>query len=128
MTQTTDDTEQIADAPPEQTERRGRQTERRGQSTEQTATEERRGQIDRRSGWDRRRGPGRRRNDDRKAAEEGEMTDEQFELLQAIESYKKANSVSFPTFTEVLEIIKALGYRKVAEPQPLANPADDRDD
>jgi len=76
--------------------------------------------IDRRSGWDRRRGPGRRRSDDRKAAEEGEMNDEQFEFLIAIEDYKQVNKRPFPTFTEILEILKALGYRKVAQSEPLA--------
>lgn len=76
--------------------------------------------TDRRLGLDRRRGPGRRRSEDRKAAEEGHMSDEQFEFLMAIDEYKKANSRPFPTWTEVLEIIKAIGYRKVADPQPLA--------
>jgi hypothetical protein len=76
--------------------------------------------VDRRLGLDRRRGPGRRRSDDRKAAEEGQMSDEQFQFIMAIDEYKRANSRPFPTWTEVLEIIKALGYRKVAEPQPLA--------
>ena len=78
------------------------------------------GDTDRRSGWDRRRGPGRRRADTRKAAEEGEMDDEQFEFIMAIDEYKRVNKRPFPTFTEVLEIAKAMGYRKVAEPQPLA--------
>ena len=77
---------------------------------------------ERRSGWDRRRGPGRRRTDERKAAEEGEMTDEQFDFIMAIKQYKKANNCPFPTFTEILEIAKALGYRKVAQPQPLNQP------
>jgi hypothetical protein len=76
--------------------------------------------VDRRLGLDRHRGPGRRRSDDRKAAEEGHMSDEQFEFLMAIEEYKRANAKPFPTWTEVLEVIKALGYRKVAAPQPLA--------
>jgi len=75
--------------------------------------------VDRRLELDRRRGPGRRRSDVRKCAEEGQMSDEQFEFLMAINEYKKKNTRPFPTWTEVLEIIKALGYRKVAEPQPL---------
>jgi hypothetical protein len=75
--------------------------------------------VDRRLGLDRRRGPGRRRSDDRKSAEEGEMSDEQFEFLMAIDEYKRKNTRPFPTWTEVLELIKALGYRKVAEPQSL---------
>ena len=65
------------------------------------------------SGLERRRGPGRRRSDDRKAAEEGEMTAEQFEFCMAIETYKKANKKMFPTWTEVLEVVRHLGYRKV---------------
>jgi hypothetical protein len=76
--------------------------------------------VDRRLGLDRHRGPGRRRSDDRRSAEEGQMSDEQFEFLMAIDEYKKQNSRPFPTWTEVLEVIKALGYRKVAEPGALA--------
>jgi len=75
--------------------------------------------VDRRFGLDRQRGPGRRRSDERKAAEEGRMSDEQFEFLMAIDEYKKKNARPFPTWTEVLEVIKALGYRKVAEPHSL---------
>jgi hypothetical protein len=75
--------------------------------------------VDRRLGLDRRRGPGRRRSAERKAAEEGQMTDEQFEFLMAIDEYKRQNTRPFPTWTEVLEVIKAMGYRKVAEPQSL---------
>jgi hypothetical protein len=74
---------------------------------------ERRAGIDRRTGLERRRGPGRRRSDDRKAAEEGEMTAEQFEFVMAIQTYKKVNKRMFPTWTEVLEVIRQLGYRKV---------------
>jgi hypothetical protein len=77
------------------------------------------GVVDRRLGLDRRRGPGRRLTDERKSAEEGQMSDEQFEFLMAIDEYKRTNTRPFPTWTEVLEVIKALGYRKVAEPQSL---------
>ncbi len=87
---------------------------------ERRGMHERRGSVvDRRLGLDRRRGPGRRRTDDRKNAEEGQMSEEQFEFLMAIEEYKNYNSRPFPTWTEVLEVIKAIGYRKVAEPQSL---------
>lgn len=74
---------------------------------------DRREVVDRRSGLDRRRGPGRRRSADRRSAEEGEMTDEQFEFIRAINEYKQVNRRPFPTWTEVLDLIKALGYRKV---------------
>ena len=80
---------------------------------------DRRASVDRRGGLDRRRGPGRRRSDDRRSAEEGEMTADQFEFIMAINEYKEANERPFPTWTEVLDVIRAVGYRKVAEPQDI---------
>jgi hypothetical protein len=74
---------------------------------------------DRRIGLDRRRGAGIRRTEDRRSAEEGEMTPDQFEFLRAVNEYKQVNHRPFPTWTEVLDIITALGYRKVAERQDL---------
>jgi len=94
--------------------------------TEHRAGKDRRQSVvERRLGLDRRRGPGRRRSDDRKSAEEGQMSDEQFEFLMAVDEYKRKNNRPFPTWTEVFEVIKALGYRKVAQPQPLAEFNDD---
>ena len=82
---------------------------------------DRRTKLDRRlleigspTGLERRRGPGRRRSDDRRSAEEGEMSDEQFEFVMAVDTYKRLNNRPFPTWTEVLEVVKQLGYRKVA--------------
>lgn len=76
--------------------------------------------VDRRSGLERRRGPGRRRTDTRRAAEEGEMNEEQFAFLQAVNEYKRVNNKPFPTWTEVLDIVLAMGYRKVAPPRNIA--------
>ncbi len=64
------------------------------------------------TGLERRRGPGRRRSDFTKAAEEGEMTGEQFLFLVAIDAFKKANGKTFPAWSDVLEVIRLLGYRK----------------
>lgn len=100
-------------------ERRAR-VERRQRSAEEsgyTGPERRRASVDRRSGLERRRGAGIRRSEDRRAAEEGEMNAEQFEFIMAIETYKKANKRMYPTWTEILEVIVQLGYRKV---QPRA--------
>ena len=69
--------------------------------------------ADRRTGLERRRGAGIRRETDRRTAEEGEMTAEQFEFVMAIETYKRVNRKLFPTWTEVLEVINQLGYKKV---------------
>jgi hypothetical protein len=87
-----------------------------------SCNDRRQNKADRRLGLDRRRGPGRRLSDERKAAEEGQMTDEQFDFVMAIDRYKKQNARPFPTWTEVLEVIQALGYRKVADPQCIDQP------
>ena len=81
--------------------------------------------VDRRTGLDRRgeartglehvRGPGRRRTDFTRSAEEGEMSQEQFLFVKAIDTFKRVNGKSFPTWTEVLEVMRRLGYRKTAE-------------
>lgn len=42
--------------------------------------------------------------------------DDERELLMAVGRYKKASGRKFPTWREVLEIVRSLGYRKV-EPQ-----------
>ena len=84
--------------------------------------------VDRRSGLDRRdlqsegdlsptnlerrRGPGRRRTDFMRAAEEGEMNQEQYLFLMAIDAFKRVNGKTFPAWTDVLEVIRKLGYRK----------------
>ena len=64
------------------------------------------------TGLERRRGPGRRLSDQLKSAEEGELTKEQFLFVMAIDAFKKANQRQFPTWTDVLEVIRLLGYRK----------------
>ncbi len=61
---------------------------------------------------ERRRGPGRRRSDFLKAADEGEMTQEQFMFVMAIDAFKRVNDKTFPSWTDVLEVIRKLGYRK----------------
>ncbi len=81
---------------------------------------DRRGGVDRRdlagstfkTNLERRRGPGRRRTDFMKAADEGEMTQEQFIFIMAIDAFKRVNGLTFPTWTDVLEVIRKLGYRK----------------
>ena len=65
-----------------------------------------------RTGLERRRGPGRRRSDYTRSAEEGEMTPEQYLFVRAIDAFKRVNNRSFPTWTEVLEVMRRLGYRK----------------
>jgi hypothetical protein len=81
--------------------------------------------VDRRTGLDRRelegacptnlerrRGPGRRLSDFVRDAEEGEMNKEQFMFLMAIDAFKRVNGKSFPSWSDVLEVVRKLGYRK----------------
>ena len=86
---------------------------------ERRQTDRRRGDrrvgTDRRSRLERRRGPGRRRSDIRRAAEEGEITDDLFEFVMAMDEYKRVNKKPFPSWSEVFQVVLYLGYRKVAE-------------
>lgn len=77
------------------------------------------------TGLERRRGPGRRLSDFTKKAEEGEMTKEQFLFLCAIEAFKKANAKTFPTWTDVLEVVRLLGYRKTMASEIALRNAED---
>ena len=40
------------------------------------------------------------------------MTNEQFLFLMAIDAFKQVNGKSFPSWSDVLEIVRKLGYRK----------------
>ncbi|MFM7808319.1 MAG: hypothetical protein ACKPEA_10395 [Planctomycetota bacterium] len=61
---------------------------------------------------ERRRGPGRRLTDFIRSAEEGEMSREQYMWLMAIDAFKRVNGKPFPSWTDVLEVARKLGYRK----------------
>ncbi|MCE7973228.1 MAG: hypothetical protein DYG92_02715 [Leptolyngbya sp. PLA1] len=77
------------------------------------------------TGLERRRGPGRRLSDFTRAAEEGQLTKEQFLFLMAIEQFKKANAKTFPTWTDVLEVVRLLGYRKTCASELTIGAAED---
>lgn len=49
------------------------------------------------------------------------MNKEQFLFLVAIDAFKKANAKTFPAWTDVLEVIRLLGYRKTC-PSELTLP------
>lgn len=62
----------------------------------------------------------RRRKNERNAA----MYDQDvFDLLQAIDAWRRKNDRSFPAWSEVLQILKGLGWRKVAPVEAKAEPA-----
>jgi hypothetical protein len=77
------------------------------------------------TGLERRRGPGRRLTDYTRDAEEGSMSREQFLFLMAIDAFKRVNHKTFPSWTDVLEIVRRLGYRKVQESELNLQQAED---
>ena len=50
---------------------------------------------------------------------ERDYNDEETEFMKAMDRYKRENRRPFPTWSEVLEVLLALGYRKVAAPTAL---------
>jgi hypothetical protein len=47
-----------------------------------------------------------------------DYTDEEVEFMHALDVYKRASGRMFPTCSEVLEVLKGLGYQKVGMPAP----------
>jgi hypothetical protein len=76
--------------------------------------------IDRRKGKDRRQQQvGERRRQVDPTTCERDYNDEEILFMKAMDQYKRDNRRPFPTWSEVLEVLRALGYRKVAEPTAL---------
>lgn len=50
---------------------------------------------------------------------ERDYTDEEVDFMKAIDDYKRRSGRQFPTWSEVLEVVQALGYRKVAEQREI---------
>jgi hypothetical protein len=73
--------------------------------------------IERRSGSDRRQGERRRQIDPTTC--ERDYSEEEIAFMKAMDQYKRDNRRPFPTWSEVLEVLRALGYRKVAEPSAM---------
>jgi hypothetical protein len=46
---------------------------------------------------------------------EREYTDDELEFMHALDQYKRASGRMFPTCSEVLEVIRSLGYVKTGE-------------
>ena len=51
-----------------------------------------------------------------------DMTEDETEFLLAVASYQKRFNRRYPTWLEVLNILRCLGYRKTAEPIPIDQP------
>jgi hypothetical protein len=50
---------------------------------------------------------------------ERDYSDDETEFMKAMDRYKRENRRPFPTWSEVLEVMRSLGYRRVAEPTAL---------
>jgi hypothetical protein len=74
--------------------------------------------TERRSGQDRRQ-PGERRRQVDPTTCERDYTQEEILFMKAMDQYKRDNRRPYPTWSEVLEVLRALGYRKVAEPTAM---------
>jgi hypothetical protein len=67
--------------------------------------------LERRSGKERRQQVERRRQVDPTTCEK-DYSDEEIVFMKAMDQYKRANRRPFPTWSEVLEVLHSLGYRK----------------
>ena len=65
----------------------------------------------------------RRRQDRRRQIDpttcERDYSDNEVEFMKAMDDYKRKSGRSFPTWSEVLEVMMSLGYRKVADPSTM---------
>ncbi|MFO0865082.1 MAG: hypothetical protein U0744_10605 [Gemmataceae bacterium] len=75
--------------------------------------------VERRSGKDRRDEQGERRRQIDPTTCERDYNIEEIEFMKAMDQYKRENRRPFPTWSEVLEVLRALGYRKTAEPSMM---------
>jgi hypothetical protein len=112
------------------TEGEGRR--KRAEDRRQSGGDRRKG-ADRRSGTDRRAGYDRRAGKDRRAPERGRresdfdisdrrpperkineytLNEEELEFIRAVDHYKKTYGKPFPTWSEILHILKSMGYEK----------------
>ncbi len=86
---------------------------------------DRRKSSDRRAGYDRRAGKERRASSGRRTDDieehrkverrinEYPMSDEELDFIKAVNEYKQRYNKPFPTWSEILHILKSIGYERV---------------
>ena len=71
---------------------------------------------------DRRAGSARRKVERRRQIDpttcERDYSDDEIEFMKAIDKYRRENGRPFPTWSEVLEVVRLLGYQKVTTQAP----------
>lgn len=50
---------------------------------------------------------------------ERDYSQDEIEFMSAMDDYKRRSGRQFPTWSEVLEVLRSMGYRKVAEPTSI---------
>ena len=50
---------------------------------------------------------------------ERDYSDNEIEFMKSMDDYKRKSGRPFPTWSEVLEVLMSLGYRKVADPSTM---------
>ncbi len=101
------------------------QSPKNGAANSRRAAERRKRKIpvvmDRRDGGpgaDRSKWPERRRQVDPTTCER-DYNEEEIVFMKSMDNYKRDNRRPFPTWSEVLEVLRSLGYRKVADATEL---------
>ena len=74
--------------------------------------------VERRTGSERRFQGERRRQVDPTTCER-DYNDDEITFMKAMDLYKRSNRRPFPTWSEVLEVLHALGYRKTEAPTTM---------
>jgi len=98
-------------------------TDRRGGDRRQQGGADRRKRaipvaVERRATKERRHQGERRRQVDPTTCEK-DYNDDEIIFMKAMDQYKRANRRPFPTWSEVLEVLRSLGYRRVEEATAL---------
>jgi hypothetical protein len=50
---------------------------------------------------------------------ERDYSDDEIDFMKEMDDYKRRSGRQFPTWSEVLEVLRSMGYRRVAEPAEL---------
>ncbi len=57
---------------------------------------------------------------------ERDYSGDEVDFMKAMDNYKRRSGRQFPTWSEVLEVLKDMGYRKVAEPMTTFVPESEK--
>ena len=53
---------------------------------------------------------------------ERDYTNDEIQFMQALDDYKRSSGRMFPTCSEILEVVRKVGYVKVVDPETLDQP------